>query len=250
MLSTMGSNQVLETVRCYDTLRLCRTKEVVFNGVGVISEWNFDGIIEAMKVTVVARALVRLIFLHQRNELLRGSTVGLEVVLVRRRGTSIYLSSPVSNHEVEYIYAYHEVDGRSTSENVGAWDDYTPAIEVLRGWWVVKGGCLAIQLHVPRIDTRMKDPWVVQVAFSSFDQENLEIVVQVRQTTRNYTACRTATADDDVDLIWSVRSITDNKLLLVEPLEVFANSDIPHLGSSSWTTMLSTIGIVSMLKTG
>lgn len=97
--------------------------------------------------------------------------------------------------------SYHEVDGRSTSEDVGDGHNSSAAIKPLRGTRVVESGSLAVQLHVPRVDTRAEDPWVVQVVLSTLNQEDLEVVVEIGQTSSNHTTTRTTSTHDDVDLI-------------------------------------------------
>ena len=76
------------------------------------------------------------------------------------------------------------------------------AIEPLRGTRVVEGGSLAVQLHVPRVDTGTENPWVVEVVLSSLNQEDLEVVVEIGETSSHNTTTRTTSTHDDVDLIW------------------------------------------------
>ena len=45
-------------------------------------------------------------------------------------------------------------------------------------------------------------PRVVQVVFTRFDQQYLEIPIQIGKTTGNDAAGASATADDNVDFIW------------------------------------------------
>jgi hypothetical protein len=91
------------------------------------------------------------------------------------------------------------------------------AIKPLRGSRVVEGGSFAVQLHVPRVNTRAENPWVVEVVLSALNQEDLEIVVQVGQSTCNdattsseVSACltwplwiclRSSSAHNDIDLL-------------------------------------------------
>jgi hypothetical protein len=67
---------------------------------------------------------------------------------------------------------YHEVDGRPTSENMGARHDSSSSIEPFRWPRVVEGGSLAVQLHVPRVDAWTIDPRVVQVVLTTLNQED------------------------------------------------------------------------------
>ena len=51
------------------------------------------------------------------------------------------------------------------------------------GWTrVVESGRLGVQLHVSRVNAGTVDPWVVQIALSSFNQKDLEVVVEISQT--------------------------------------------------------------------
>lgn len=45
-------------------------------------------------------------------------------------------------------------------------------------------------------------PWVVQVVLTCFNQQNLEIMVQVGKSTGDYAAGAATTADNDVHFIW------------------------------------------------
>jgi hypothetical protein len=121
--------QVLEVVGYGDALGFDSTQEVLHHGVRVISKadltrfvitgcdeersrkgWEkvveekdekmgedfgfghtFDRPIEAMNVTVVASSLVGLVLSHERNQFLGGPALGLEVIVVRSRGTSVHL---------------------------------------------------------------------------------------------------------------------------------------------------------------
>ncbi len=64
---------------------------------------------------------------------------------------------------------------------MGTRNNCSTPIEPLGGARVVEGGRLGVQLHVPWVDTGTVDPWVVQVALSALNQEDLELVVQVCQ---------------------------------------------------------------------
>lgn len=145
MLSTVASNEILKIVRDRDVLRLDRTEEVLHDRVGVVAEGDLDGTIETVNVTVVAGTLVCLVLPHERNELLGGPALGLEVVVVGSRRTSVH----------------HEVDAGATTEDVGDWDDRTTATEPLRGPGVVEGRSLAVELHVLGVDTGTVDPRVL-----------------------------------------------------------------------------------------
>lgn len=47
---------------------------------------------------------------------------------------------------------YHEVDGTTTTKNIGTWNNSPAAIQMLRRARVVERGCFRIELHVVRID--------------------------------------------------------------------------------------------------
>lgn len=65
-----------------------------------------------MDIAIIARALVRLMLLHEREQLLGRPAFGLEVVVVGRRGTGVH----------------HEVDRGAAAEDMGAGDyGATPA---------------------------------------------------------------------------------------------------------------------------
>ena len=61
------------------------------NWVGVVSKGNLDRPFESMDVAIVARSLVMLVLPHQGNKLLCGPSLGLEIVVVRSRGTRVHL---------------------------------------------------------------------------------------------------------------------------------------------------------------
>lgn len=74
------------------------------------------------------------------------------------------------------------------------------SIKPFRGSRVIEGGSLAVQLHVPRVDTGTENPWIVQVVLSALNQEDLEIVVQICQSTCDNASTRPSTTYDDVNL--------------------------------------------------
>lgn len=113
VLSSMASNQILKIVSGGDALRFCGPQEVVLDGVSVVAKGNLDWAFESVKVTVVAGTLVRLVFLHERNELFGGPALGLEIVIIRSRCTCVH----------------HEVDRGSTTQDVRARHDSSASIE-------------------------------------------------------------------------------------------------------------------------
>jgi hypothetical protein len=92
--------------------------------------------------------------LHEWKKFLGGPSLGLEVIVIRRRSTGIH----------------HKVDGGATTEDVCAWHDGFAASQPFGRAGVIEGGSLAVQLHVAWVYCRPVDPWVVQVALSSLDQ--------------------------------------------------------------------------------
>jgi hypothetical protein len=82
MLGTMAGGQVLEIIGGRDTLRFGGTKEVLLDWVGVVTKRNLDGSFESVNVAVVAGTLVGFVLLHQGDELLRGPSLSLEVIVI------------------------------------------------------------------------------------------------------------------------------------------------------------------------
>lgn len=81
-------------------------------------------------------------------------------------------------------------------------------------------------------DSRTKDPWVVQVTLSSFDQENLKVVIEIGQT--EYSQCllvhtldqrnkpasyntstTTSTTHDDINLIRDRHDVLNRKIFSI-----------------------------------
>ena len=75
---------------------------------------------------------------------------------------------------------------------MGAWNNSSTSIEPLRRARVVECSGLGVQLHVPWVDTRSVDPWVVEIALAALNQEDLEVMVQIGQT---YTTGQLCSAD-------------------------------------------------------
>lgn len=98
-------------------------------------------------------------------------------------------------------------------------DDGLAAIEPLGRTRLVEGCGLGVKLHVTGVDARAVDPGVVQVALASFDEKNLEVVVEVGKSvgispvpvyksnvqedspSGNDTATRATSADNNVKLL-------------------------------------------------
>lgn len=71
---------------------------------------------------------------------------------------------------------------------MGTGYDSTTATEPLGRSRVVERSSLTVELHVLGVDTGSVDPRVVEVGLSSFNEHNLEVVVQVGQAASNDTA--------------------------------------------------------------
>lgn len=71
---------------------------------------------------------------------------------------------------------------------MGAGYDSTTTTEPFRRSRVVERSSLTVELHVLGVDTGSVDPRVVEVGLSSFNEHNLEVVVQVGQAASNDTA--------------------------------------------------------------
>lgn len=65
---------------------------------------------------------------------------------------------------------------------MGAGHNSFSTSQPLRRTGLIKRCCLGVEFHVSWIDTRPKDPRVVEVALTSLNQQNLEIMVQICQT--------------------------------------------------------------------
>ena len=89
--------------------------------------------------------LISLMFLHEWEQLFGGPTLGLEVIVVGSAGPSVH----------------HEVDGGPASKDMGTRYNCSSAIEPFGRPRIVERCGLAIQFHVPGINTRAEDPMVV-----------------------------------------------------------------------------------------
>ena len=74
---------------------------------------------------------------------------------------------------------HHEVDRATSTENVGTRYHSSSAVKPVRWSRIVEGSCLGVELHVLWVDTRPVDPWVVQVALTTLDHQDLELVIEV-----------------------------------------------------------------------
>lgn len=178
---------------------------------GVVAEADLDWPLEAMQIPVVGRTLVCLMLLHQRNQLLGRPTLGLEVVIVGGRCSCIHheVDAAASSLSDKSVYERDESKASlgATDQDMSTWDDCSATGKPFRGPRVVEARSLAVQLHVSWIDSRpvhlrplistlslavlgeqASYPRVVQIALASFDEHNLEIVVQVGQPSGHHTA--------------------------------------------------------------
>lgn len=90
-MSDLPCLQVLKIIRDRNVLRLGSTQEVLHDGIRVVPERDLDGSIEAMNVPVVTGPLVCLVLSHQGKKLVCRPALGLEVVVVGGRGSSVHL---------------------------------------------------------------------------------------------------------------------------------------------------------------
>ena len=135
-----------------------------------------------MNVSVVGCSLIRLMLLHQRDELFGGPPFGLEIIIVGCRCASVH----------------HEVDAASAPQDVCARDHSTPATEPFRWARVVECRRLAVQFHIPRENTGTEHPWVVEIARTAFNEHHVELVVEIGQTASHDTpATKSATNLED-----------------------------------------------------
>lgn len=115
---------------------------------------------------------------------------------------------------------YHEVNGATSSKDMGTGYNGFPSIQPFRCPGLVERGCLGIEFHVPRIDSgaiypfetqsvchgygpngnSSLLPWIIQVVFACLNQQDLKIVIEVSEAAGWHTACAATTADDDIDL--------------------------------------------------
>lgn len=83
---------------------------------------------------------------------------------------------------------YHEVDTGATTKDIGARNNSSATSQPFRWPGVVKGGSLAIKLHIARVDTRPEHPRIIEVASTSLDQQDLQLVIEIGQAASNNTA--------------------------------------------------------------
>ena len=107
----MPGDQILQIIGDWDVLGFHRTEEVLHDWVGVVSKADLDRAFKSMDVTVLGCPLVGLMLLHEWDKSLGVPSLHFEIVIIRSRSTRIH----------------HEIDRRTTAENMGTRDDSTSA---------------------------------------------------------------------------------------------------------------------------
>lgn len=156
----MSGFEILKIIGYRDSLRLNSPEEVLHDRVRIIAERDLDRALKAMNIWIVASTLVGLVFLHQRNKLFGGPAFSLEVIVVGSGGPCVHLDScSVYCFTTLKSIAYHKVDGRSPTKNIGTRHHSSTASKPF-GWLrVVEGGRLRVKLHVARVNTGAVDPY-------------------------------------------------------------------------------------------
>lgn len=98
VLSTVARLQVLKVVSDWNALRLGGTQKVLHDWICVVAKRDLDRPLEAVDFGVVAGPLVCLVLLHKRDELLGGPALGLPVIVVRSRRTSVHLTPSLAGN--------------------------------------------------------------------------------------------------------------------------------------------------------
>lgn len=83
VLCAVAGTEVLEVIDKGDALGLGGAEEVILDGVGVVTEGNFNGSLVTVDIWVYRVALVSLVLPHERKELIGRPSLGLEVVVWR-----------------------------------------------------------------------------------------------------------------------------------------------------------------------
>ena len=94
VLGTVTSHKILQIVGDWEALGLSSSEEILHNRIGVVAEGDLDGAFKTVDVPVVASTLVGLVLSHERDQLLGGPTLALEIVVVASRRTGVH-------HEVD-----------------------------------------------------------------------------------------------------------------------------------------------------
>ena len=160
----LPSLQILQVIRDWNILRLGRTEEILHDRIRVVPKGNLDGTIKAMKVSIVAGALVGLVLLHQRQKLFGTPASGLKVIVIGCRSPGIHLNkksdgldSAITYHTHETL-SYHKVDRASSTKDIRTRDNGPPSIEIFRWSRVIEGSGLRVKFHVTGIDAWVVNP--------------------------------------------------------------------------------------------
>lgn len=151
MLGSVAGMEILKVIDHRDALGLRGTKEIILDRVGtarvstfalfltnrggtdclLVAKRDLDRAFEAMGVPIVRGTLISLVLLHQGQQFLGRPSIGLEVVIVGGRCTSVHLNGVSNTLEsiIDQWISYHKVDGRSSTENVGSWHNGASAAE-------------------------------------------------------------------------------------------------------------------------
>lgn len=130
-----------------------------------------------MDVSVVASSLVGFVLPHERNELLGLPAFSLEVIVVRCRCTGVPIFQVSLIERSRKVTIHHEVDGTSSTKNVGAWYNSLSSSKPVRCTRLVECCSLAVKFHVTWVcqlisgcismasisltNSWTEDPWVV-----------------------------------------------------------------------------------------
>jgi len=68
---------------------------------------------------------------------------------------------------------------------------------------MIKRRGFAVEFHISGIDSWSEDPRVVEIALAAFDEEDLEVVVEVCKSSSNDAARASTSTNDDIYLIWN-----------------------------------------------
>jgi hypothetical protein len=141
-----------------------------------------------MDIAIVASSLVSLMLSHQRNQLLGRPALGLKVIVIRSRCTSVHLfHKSAMLRSLQRTSTHHKVDRRTSAKDMSTRHHSTSPTQPFRRSGVVKRSSLTIQLHISWINTRTINPRIVEVRLSSFNKHNLKIVIQISQSASNNT---------------------------------------------------------------
>ena len=113
---------------------------------------------------VVARSLVGLVLLHQRQKFFGTPAFGLEVIVIGCRSPGIHLNRKSNwldstiTHHTQGTLSYHEVDRASSTKDIRTRDNGPPSIEVFRWSRVIERSGLRVKFHVTGVDAWVVDP--------------------------------------------------------------------------------------------